>query len=211
MPQESFPRWDASRTDYNPFSLDNDIAILQLSESVPDVTPSPIFRDVPIVGEVLVIVGFGANGTAADGSDGSFGVKHSGTTFIDEVQDTLIIWKFDDETESNTAAGDSGGPGFLNLNGELMIACVTSGGTEPNSELGDCAFYTRVDAYASWIDTRLADESIASEESEGCHYSGEPFPLLRFLIYFLTALYDYLTDQLGNCRVSFQDNDHFRW
>ncbi len=82
-------------------------------------------------------------------------------TTIDEVTDTLVSWTFDDESESNTAAGDSGGPGYIDIDGDLFVACITSGGTEPDSILGDFAFNMRVDAFAGWIDltTILLNES----------------------------------------------------
>ena len=117
-----------------------------------DVAPSQIFREPPLVGDLLFIVGFGATGTADGGSDGTFGIKREGVTTIDEVTDTLVSWVFDDASEMNTAAGDSGGPGFIDIDGDLFVACITSGGTEPDSILGDFAFNTRVDAFADWID-----------------------------------------------------------
>lgn len=139
--------------DFNRRTLTNDIAILELSEPVLDVLPSPIYRGTPLVNDVLVIVGYGEGGTAASGGDGAFGTKMAGAVTIDEVTETLIIWTFDDESESNTAAGDSGGPGMLEIDGEFYVTSITSAGTEPDAGLGDVAFNTRVDAYAFWIDS----------------------------------------------------------
>lgn len=137
---------------YNRRTLANDIAILELSEPVDNVVPSQIFRGTPQVGDELIIVGYGAAGEPDTGSDGSFGELMAGRTTIDVVDTTLIVWNYDDPTESNTAPGDSGGPGFFDVDGTLFIACITSGGTQADASLGDMAFNTRVDAYAAWID-----------------------------------------------------------
>ena len=147
----------------------NDIAILELSESVLDITPSSIFRGIPQRGDLLIIVGFGAGGTASTGSDGTFGTKLYGMTVIEEVSDTLIIWQFNDSQESNTAPGDSGGPGFLQVGQELFVASITSSGTLANAELGDIAFNTRVDAFADWIDTIVSavDDGDGEQPDDG--------------------------------------------
>lgn len=142
--------------DYQPRTLDNDLAIMVLSEEVVGVDPSELLREPPLVGDTLLIVGFGGTGTAEGGNDGSFGVKRVGFTTIDDVSETLVSWIYDDASESNTASGDSGGPGYLEIEGERYIACITSGGTEFDSSLGDFAFNTRVDAFETWIDDTVA-------------------------------------------------------
>ncbi len=200
--------------DYNSRTLANDIAILQLDEPVTDVLPSQIFRGVPFVGELLFIVGFGATGTADGGSDGSFGTKRVGITTIDEVTSTLITWIFDDPTEANTAPGDSGGPGYLDIDGEWFLASITSGGTEPGAILGDVAFNTRVDAFADWIDLTVAMSTTPdpdpTDDPTGDPGSGggcdgfwsdlfandevRPFPFLQFLIDLLSNLLDRLNE-----------------
>ena len=137
---------------YNPRTLDSDLAVLELAEDVAGVDPSSIYREEPYVGQQLTLVGFGAGGDGQSGQDGTFGVKMVGTTQIDLVTDTLVGWTFDSPDESNTAYGDSGGPNFVEVEGELFIAGVTSTGSEPDSAFGDVAFSTRVDAFAEWID-----------------------------------------------------------
>lgn len=140
----------------------NDIAIFQLDRPVTNVTPSPIYRSNPAVGQALTLVGFGYGGTGTSGSDGIYGVKRSGTTSIDRVSSTLISWDFDNNSESNTAPGDSGGAGFINVGGINYLAGVTSGGTLDNAGLGDNSFDTRVDAYAAWIDSIVGSPTPAT-------------------------------------------------
>lgn len=106
----------------------NDIAIYKLSQPVVGITPMDIFRGIPQVGQLLTLVGFGGGGNGTTGSNGDFGIKRVGTTPIDEVSRTLISWNFDNNTEANTAPGDSGGPAFVTVAGIKYIAGVTSGG-----------------------------------------------------------------------------------
>ncbi len=137
---------------FDAITLENDVAILELAEPVAGVEPAQIFRGTPLVGDELTIVGFGAGGTPEGGATGAFGEKMVGVTFIDEVNDLFIFWDFDSPDESNTAPGDSGGPGFIEVAGEMFIASVTSGGTSAEASLGDTAFNARVDTFAAWID-----------------------------------------------------------
>lgn len=131
----------------------NDIAIYKLSEPVVGIAPMPIFRGTPQVGQLLTLVGFGGGGTGTTGSNGDFGIKRVGTTPIDQVTAKLIEWNFDNNSESNTAPGDSGGPAFVTVGGVKFLAGVTSGGDAANAGIGDHSFDTRVDAFASWIDS----------------------------------------------------------
>ena len=134
----------------------NDIAVLLLDREVTDVIPSAIFRDVPAVGEFLTLVGFGEGGDGTTGADGMPGTKRVGDSAIDLVSPTLLVRDFDDDTESNTAPGDDGAPGFLNENGRLLVAGVFSTSTQANAAIGDRAFDSRVDNYAAWIDSIVA-------------------------------------------------------
>ncbi len=138
----------------------NDIAIFRLNRAVTGVVPSPIHRATPQVGQLLTLVGFGAGGTGNAGHDGSFGTKRVGTTPIDQVSSKLIHWRFDNNNESNTAPGDSGGPAFVQMGGVYQVAGVTSGGEQENSGIGDQSYDTRVDAFQSWIDTFLGATSV---------------------------------------------------
>lgn len=131
----------------------NDLAIYRLDEPVVGIAPLPISRVAPRVGQMLTLVGFGGGGTGESGSEGDFGIKRVGFTPIDQVTSKLIRWNFDSESESNTAPGDSGGPAFVTVNGVKYIAGITSGGDSDTSGIGDHSFDTRVDAYATWIDS----------------------------------------------------------
>ncbi|MCP4174167.1 MAG: trypsin-like serine protease [Fuerstiella sp.] len=141
------PNYDA-----NNFGAGYDIAVMRLDRPVNGITPFEINRATPQVGQILTLVGFGETGTSIGGSNGDFGNKTVGQTPIDNVTETHIEWNFDSHSESNTAPGDSGGPAFLEVNGQLFIAGITSGGDSDPHRLGDNSFDTRVDTLAAWID-----------------------------------------------------------
>lgn len=140
-----------------------DLAMIELSQVVPSVTPSPISRTVPTVGTVLTLVGFGELGTGTNGANGQLppsGTVVMGMTPIDIVTATFVKWNFDNvpapNKESNTAPGDSGGPQFANVGGILTLVSVTSGGRKANASFGDLSYNTRVDVAAAWIDMLIA-------------------------------------------------------
>jgi secreted trypsin-like serine protease len=149
--------------DYDPVSAENDIAILELSSDVENVEPTPVLEFSPAVGDEVAIVGYGAGGDA-NGQDGSFGVKQVGHTIIDGVDDAFVYWVFDDPDESNTAPGDSGGPGLLTIDGIDYIATITLGGSNPDASLGDVAINTRVDIFTPWIYDILEEYDREPEE-----------------------------------------------
>ena len=145
--------------DASNFEAGDDLAVLHLSADVPDIAPMQIMRQPPQVGQLLTLVGFGDGGTSTNGLQKGFGVKRVGTTEIEQVTDEHIVWFFDSHLEGNTAEGDSGGPAFVELGGEVVIAGVTSGGDGNPATLGDRSFDTRLDVHAEWIDSVLGNEA----------------------------------------------------
>lgn len=146
---------------------DVDLAVMILGKPVAGVEPVDINRAPPKVGQMLTLVGFGATGSGNSGHNGNFGVKHVGTTPIDQVTSDEIIWNFDNNSESNTAPGDSGGPAFIEVNGQLLVAGVTSGGAKDDASIGDESYDVRVDALASWIDQVVAGGPVDDGTSDG--------------------------------------------
>lgn len=54
--------------------------------------------------------------------------------------------------EGTTAGGDSGGPLFVNLNGEWLVAGLLSGGSNDLSDFGDISWWTAVGNYRTEIE-----------------------------------------------------------
>jgi hypothetical protein len=152
--------------DYDDWTLANDIAIFQLSEPVTGVSPEMINRLVPVIGQNLTIVGFGGGGTGSTGHTGDYGTKRVGETVIEQVTSTEIQWTFD-PGESNTAPGDSGGPGFVTVDGQRLLTGITSYGTSSNAGFGDQSGDIRVDAFAEWIDAIVGDAGNNGDGDDG--------------------------------------------
>ena len=142
----------------------NDLAIIELDRPVTGVAPSQLFRNPPAINDLLTIVGFGAGGDGTTGEDMTFGTKRSGTTPVDIVTPTLIQWSFDDDTESNIAPGDTGGPNFVQIGAELFVAGISSFNSQANAAIGDVASATRVDVYANWIDFVLGTPGTSNRQ-----------------------------------------------
>ncbi len=131
---------------YRPWRLGtdaaNDIGIMVLHRVVDDIEPSRINRRPPRLGQTLILVGYGAGGTGPSGHDYSFGTKRVGRTTIEGISPRIIRWRFDNDSESNTAPGDSGGPAFIERNSRYFIAGITSGGTRADAAIGDSSLHT---------------------------------------------------------------------
>jgi len=152
--------------DYNPATNVNDIALVHLAEPVPATVAPSAFNTADLAAlfaehtaaEVpleLFTVGFGAvEGITSSGS----GLKRSTTVAVDEVHPTYSISNF---AGSGTCFGDSGGPGFVTLDGVPAVAAITSAGTgcpPGNPDCDSCktsTITTRVDVFAAWIQETL--------------------------------------------------------
>lgn len=132
-------------TDYQ-FGVASDVAVLKLSAAVDGVAPSRInTTQKPASGTAGRLVGFGIT----DGSLDDNGIKRTGlveTTTCTGVPDaTHVCWDFSAPlgaagTDSNTCAGDSGGPLFVDFGAGDVVAGVTSGGESATCQPLDHAF-----------------------------------------------------------------------
>lgn len=144
--------------DFDWKAWDNDIALLRLATPVTDRAPTPIHRDVLPAATAVIDVGYGV----ADNNDGGGGLLRS----VDKVTadcagandptvsgDVLICMDASDGRGS--CFGDSGGPTFARINGNLVVAGVTSGGTGDLCGAG-WDLYTSVFAELAFVDTTMS-------------------------------------------------------
>jgi MYXO-CTERM domain-containing protein len=144
--------------DFDWEAWDNDIALLRLATPVTDRTPTPIHRDQVAAATQVIDVGYGV----ADNQDNGGGLLRS----VDKVTadcagandptvsgDVLICMDANDGRGS--CFGDSGGPTFARINGSLVVAGVTSGGTGDLCGAG-WDLYTSVFAELSFVDTTIS-------------------------------------------------------
>lgn len=128
---------------YNRFSLANDIGFVTLADDAP-VAPMKTLPSMngSFVGQSLVFVGYGVNnGFSQTGG----GVKRFVSMAISSVSATTFRY---DDRDRNTCNGDSGGPAFAQVDGELLVAGVTSYGDANCQQFG---VDTRVDAFADFL------------------------------------------------------------
>ncbi|HYD50418.1 MAG TPA: trypsin-like serine protease [Terriglobales bacterium] len=134
-----------------------DIAVLTLGQPVSGIRPARIntIADPPF-GSSGTIAGFGRSGGAND----DYGLKRMGKVSTSDcigVSDaTSVCWDFlapfgPAGEDSNTCNADSGGPLFLTLNGEQVVAGVTSGGNSEDCLADDHSYDADVYFYRGFI------------------------------------------------------------
>jgi V8-like Glu-specific endopeptidase len=147
---------DITRYEYHPtWNIDDlegghDIGLVLLSRPVQGIAPMRINRKPvdELVGQDVHLVGWGR--TTGEGED--FGVKREATSRLSSANDLLIEYG---SATANTCQGDSGGPNFMTIDGEEVIAGITSYGSVGCDQYG---VGTRVDHFAaSYIEPFVAE------------------------------------------------------
>ncbi len=159
----------------------DDIGLVWLSGSVTDRTPTKINRvaaDAP-VGVTATLVGYGMTDPNDDNSAGTQYVlasKNSVTcsTFTPGMPgDDNLLLCFNQSNGTGICSGDSGGPAFVNVGGELKVAGVTSFSDYSCSQVGA---HTRVDAELDFLDANAPELACQADGSctEECGDNGLP-------------------------------------
>jgi V8-like Glu-specific endopeptidase len=150
---------------YNASTLANDIGVVTLSADAP-VTPLKLLgsMDASWAGKELVFVGFGANNGV---NQTGYGKKR----FVRMPVASVSAKQFSYSTPGkNTCNGDSGGPAFAEVNGETLLAGVTSYGDANCTQYG---VDTRVDAFKDFIGVGGGSADPCQGESFTGRCSGE--------------------------------------
>lgn len=137
---------------YDSFTLDNDIAMVHLSEPAPDGTPLVVPNERGLTqedeGRDIRLVGFGETSFGA----GDYGVKRQVASVLNGVSSRIM---YVGSVSANTCKGDSGGPTFTDFGdgeGEVQIGVT--------SRSRDCApdsVKTRVDRFVDDVVWRFVD------------------------------------------------------
>ncbi len=185
------PGWVASGGESNLFA-GWDLAAVRLKTPVTHIVPASLNTNSDELGRVATLVGFGATGTGLTGAQpGTAGTKRAGRNRVDISgdettagsvvsigNDRMLAIDFDRpgvpgestlgsplplDLEYLTAPGDSGGGLFIEVDGEFLLAGVTSLGStldnDANSDYGDRAAFTRVSQFNDWINDTLQAHS----------------------------------------------------
>ena len=149
--------WDRPETHESGLSEVNDIAALVLSSAIDQPTTPVLAQNqvdqVLTVNTDLVISGFGINNLET----GTSGVLHVGTVpLAAKNQHELLAGQRGNETD--TCNGDSGGPVYLEQNGQRVLVGVTSRASGyAQINCGDQGIYTLAPSYLDWINTNIPE------------------------------------------------------
>jgi|CXWL01.1.fsa_nt_gi hypothetical protein len=151
---------------------DFDIALLKLAAPVVGISPVPLYRWGNEMGMRAMIVGRGDHGAARYDNrpfrrDANLRRAYNR---IEGVFEHSLAFVFDapprgDPLEGLGAAGDSGGPAFIEHDGVLFLAGVDSTNSADGIETaryGTLGAYTRVSAHRVWIETTIAADPPSS-------------------------------------------------
>lgn len=145
-----------------------DLAILKLATEITNIMPAPLNTVRSLKpGEYATIVGFGthsplqADGSATPGPPvrASEGIKLWATIKTgackDKQLDEHICWSYqlrnEDKILGSTCHGDSGGPAFATIDGEVTLVGVTSGGPDDCRAGADQSYDVDVFRNIAWI------------------------------------------------------------
>lgn len=150
----------------------HDVALLYLGEPIDGIEPVRIYRggdelgEMQELGKLAVIAGTGFFGTAESGPVGRDGRRRAVTNRIVDLEEEWLKLVFSrppggTDLEGVGAAGDSGGPLLIEVEGEALLVGVGSYAEYIDAEgaegsYGTLDFFARVSRYADWIDTVVA-------------------------------------------------------
>lgn len=142
-----------------------DIALVRLETAVSDVAPIPLYRDTDELGAFVTIVGRGdtATGLVGEGGAQNDGRLRRATNVVSAVNEHFLEVVFEGpedpgvtDLEGVGAAGDSGGPVFIEVGGQRYLAGLNSYGEEGDGidigTYGSRDYQTRVSQFVDWID-----------------------------------------------------------
>jgi hypothetical protein len=145
-----------------------DIALIRLAERVPGAKPACLYPGSDEVGRTAVLVGTGGTGDGVTGPRKLDGKIRGATIRIGSIEKSgmQLAWKFKAPTdpqvtpvEGISGPGDSGGPAFLNHEGRLCVAGVSSaqeGNGLKSGRYGVTEFYPRVSYFRLWLEKVMA-------------------------------------------------------
>lgn len=197
------PGWDTAT---GSLSQGVDIGLIHLATPVYDIASAALYTGSSERTQLGTIVGYGTTGTGITGADElSAGTLRAGQNVIDVVQresrrgTPLLSIDFDNPSQTSDsrfgnrtpvaleylpAPGDSGGPIYIDVDGQQQVAgivsYVSSSDQSTNSDYGDMASFTRVSAYISWIDSvvGLIDGRISGDMNNDRLLTLDDFDLL---------------------------------
>jgi hypothetical protein len=141
---------------------DVDLALVELTAPVEGIQPVLLYRGRDELRRPAFIVGYGDFGVAGAPFQRTDGRRRAATNEIDDAGPKRLFMTFDAPPSGSTlegvgAPGDSGGPAFVEADGKLLLAGVSSASMNGKpGTYGVTDVYTRISSYVDWIDATLA-------------------------------------------------------
>lgn len=152
-----------------------DLALIELSAPATSATPVPFYRRDDEQGRTVTLIGAGKSGDGRGGPARDDHRLRAATNVIDSVDARTVRFAFDAppnalELEGIAGPGDSGGPALIRDDGQWYVAGIGSRNDGPERGLPECTYgtievYTRVSAFASWIDDVMASTAPPPESA----------------------------------------------
>ncbi|GCE21679.1 S1 family peptidase [Dictyobacter kobayashii] len=138
-----------------------DLALVELATPVEDIEPFQLYGRTDELGQEVIMLGSGESGNGKRGALGSDRHLRRVTNQVDVVDDYWLKLGFEAPPLGTTlegvcGRGDSGGPAFIQRDGQLYLAGVSSwqflGGRQLGT-YGCIEHYSRVSLFLDWIHT----------------------------------------------------------
>lgn len=145
-----------------------DVALLHLAQAVGGVEGVPLYSGNDEIGRTVIMVGWGDTGDGVRGITGPDGRFRRATNVVDRAEADLLSWTFSEPgvdgsdatpLEGISGPGDSGGPAFIEADGALMLAGVSSAQdpmAHARGSYGVREYFVRVSAVRAWIEAEMA-------------------------------------------------------
>lgn len=126
--------------------VQHDVALLILDREITGIAPALFAPQLPAAGDEITLVGFG---NTQGGQKSPAPTKRVGESLIGLVAEHYIFYgKEFAPTMSNTCDGDSGGPGYVEVEGQERLVSVHSMGDDGCASYG---YDMLIKPYLSWI------------------------------------------------------------
>lgn len=155
----SHPMWEDKKFPY-------DIALVRLSRPIESATIAKLYTSGDEVGKIATFVGRGDNGNGLDGISGADGKIRVANNQVDSTDDQWIRFIFDQgdnalPLEGISGPGDSGGPAYINVEGQLYLIGVSSWQNAESTEWEEARYgvienYSRISYFQKWIKKTMA-------------------------------------------------------
>jgi hypothetical protein len=155
---------------------ESDIALLFLRSPVTGREPAPIYRMADEAGQAARIVGRGATGRIGEKPARSDGRPRAAINTVDRVGPLTLGVRLKGPEDASDLQGalapdDAGSPAFFEAGGRIFVAGIASRTEDANGDgiagsVGDWESYTRISAFAGWIDDVMSKAAVAEAARE---------------------------------------------